>query len=107
MPKVGARVADEHLAAARESIALEGEIAKKLKARLDELAAKELSTAQRNVATSAGIHTSRARELQGDVATPHKVVRDANEVMRKLIARGVVIEGEAEEIQPPELEEGD
>ena len=36
------------------------------------------------------------------MATPHKLMRDADSVMRKLEARGVVIEGEAEEIEPPD-----
>lgn len=92
LPVVGAVVADEHMALARRNNQLEDEIADQLKEKLLDLPPKELSTALRNVAVSSGVHTDKARLLQGDYATPQKPQKTADEIMRELEAEGLKLE---------------
>ena len=112
LQQVGARVAEAHTARSVSSMQLENELDEELlQGKMKELKPKELSdltSAKRNLATSAGIHTSRARELQGDLATPSQTERSGDEVLRRMEAMGMlVVDGEAEEIPPPELPEGE
>lgn len=89
LPKIGAEVADEHMQIARESNDLEREATKRLRGQLDELPARELANVQRNAAVSAGIHTDKARDLQGDFSTPPTIDRSHEEIVRELEAEGV------------------
>lgn len=96
---IGAEIASEHAALAHRNNEVEIEAVEKLKEKLPELDAKDLPNAVRSIATASGIHTDKARLLQGDYATPSESTRSAEEIMRKLKSRGMVIEAEATEEQ--------
>lgn len=109
LPKVGAQVADEHMELARKQLEIAGALADRLKAEGKDLPIRDVANAMRNADVGAGIHTEKARDLQGDFGTPSKAMRSADEILRKLQSIGVIVEGTAEEIEPdrPALPGGD
>lgn len=96
LPQVGAEVADEHMAFARRQIRMADKLADRLEKESDDLPLRDVPAAMRNASVGAGIHTDKARDLQGDFGTPHKLVRSASEVLNALKGRGVMIEGSVE-----------
>lgn len=90
VPKVRLRASEDHMAMAARLMDLEGELLEKLKEKADELPAKEVSTALRNVSTSGAIHVDKAQVLSDQ---PTEIRRlDTGEVLRKLSSRNMRLE---------------
>lgn len=104
LPEVGARVADEHMDLARTANGIAGEMLQRMKGQIGEIPARDLPGGIRNVSTTAGIHTDKARDLAGDYSTPNKTTRELPEVLRalkdKLGLEVEVIDAEAVEETP-------
>lgn len=102
-PKVKARMADAHTDLAERLAALEHSTIDELEHEVKELSGKDKAALLRNVAIAGAVHIDKAALLNGD---PTSIIgkRELPEIFRALAAKGVsvnVIEGEAEEIEPP------
>jgi hypothetical protein len=102
VPKLKARLADVHTDLAQRLAELESKAIDDLDANLDELSAKDKANLIRNSAIAGGIHQDKAAVLRGEASSiiGH---RELPEIVRALAAKGVVIEGTAEEVTPPQL----
>jgi hypothetical protein len=108
LPQVGAKVADEHMDLARKQLGGAAMLAERLIKEGKDLPIRDVAGAMRNFDVGAGIHTEKARELQGDFETPNKTNKTAAELLRALQARGVgVLDGEATEEPIEQLPQGD
>jgi hypothetical protein len=103
MPKLNAQLAEQHTQLVRANMELEDELRKKITEQKDEIPARDLPGALRNVSTSTGIHSDKARLLRGE---PTQIVqsKDAAELQRALEAHGFVISLGPQDVQ--ELPEG-
>lgn len=102
VPKLKARLADVHTDLANRLAELESKTIDDLNANLDELSAKDKANLLRNVAVAGAVHVDKQQLLRGE-ATSIIGKRELPEIVRALAAKGVVIEGTAEEVTPPEL----
>jgi hypothetical protein len=68
LPSIRRQAADMHAASAAKRMELADEISEKLKEKLPELDAKDLSTAMRNTDVGAGIHSQNAEKLNEQTA---------------------------------------
>lgn len=90
VPKVRLRASEDHMALSARLMETEGKLLTRLESTIEELPPKEVSTALRNVSTSAAIHVDKAQVLSDQ---PTEIRRlDAGEVLRKLGSRGMRIE---------------
>lgn len=104
-PKIKARMADAHTDLAERLAALEHSTIDELEEEVRELSGKDKAALLRNVAIAGAVHIDKAQLLNGD---PTSIIgkRELPEIFRALAAKGVkvegvVIEGEAQEIEPP------
>jgi hypothetical protein len=97
LPVVGAAVADKHMALADRQIDLASELAERLSKEAGDLPIRDVPGAMRNASVGAGIHTDKARDLQGDFATPPTPTRTSAELLRELAAEGMVLNGDVED----------
>jgi hypothetical protein len=102
LPRLNAQLAEQHIELVQSGMKLEQVFRAKIATALDkdELPARDLPGGLRNVATSIGIHSDKARLLRGE---PTTIVRhdDPLAILRSLRAKGVdveIIDGEAEEV---------
>jgi hypothetical protein len=106
LPRVQRAAAEQHMELATRNMELEGKLLDDLDEKRHELAARDISTAARNVAVGTGIHTEKSQLLNDQPTEIHKN-RDASDVLRLLKARapGLFIEGtvESEEDVEPAL----
>ena len=89
LPQVGAKVADEHMALARKQLHGAEMLADRLIKEGKEIPIRDVAGAMRNFDVGTGIHTEKARELQGDYETPAKH-QSAADILRSLAAKGIV-----------------
>jgi hypothetical protein len=90
VPKVRLRASEDHMALSARLMDTEGKLLTRLESTIDELPPKEVSTALRNVSTSAAIHVDKAQVLSDQ---PTEIRRlDTGEVLRKLGSRGMRLE---------------
>ncbi len=82
MPRLKAEMADEHSALAHRGMEVEHKLLDRLEAEADDIPARDLPGAIRNVGVGAGIHTDKARDLRGD---PSMVVRRETRSVEELI----------------------
>ena len=87
LPHVRAQAAEEHRDLARRNMEVEALVVDQLKGKVSELDARDLSTASRNLATGAGIHTQRAEEADGLLPENTGKGMDTSEILRKLGSR--------------------
>lgn len=90
LPRVRRKAAEQHMDLSARLMEVEGELLEKLKEKQDELPAKEVSTALRNVSTSAAIHVDKATILDQDEGQAPPL--DAESLLRKLGSRGMRVE---------------
>jgi hypothetical protein len=103
LPQVRAQAADEHRELAALAMDAERKLAQAMGKRVSEIPPRDLPGAVRNAATSAGIHTQRAEEMDTD-APAIRVSADFGGLLAELKTLGVeVIEGDAEEIEGTEV----
>ena len=103
-PRIQARMADIHMDLAERLTSLEHATIDELESEMSELSGKDKAALLRNVAVAAAISVDKARLLSDQ---PTAIVkRELPEIFRALAAKGVkvegVIEGEAEEVSPPQ-----
>ncbi len=106
LPRIRAEAAEQHMRLAEHQASVAGKMTERLEQEIDDIPARDLPGGIRNVTTAAAVHTDKAAVLRGEasVVVEH---RDASEVIRALKAKGVIIEGEAEEIPEAQLVEGE
>jgi hypothetical protein len=110
LPRVQAAAAERHMELMDQNMNLEAKLLEDLDGKRHELAARDISTAARNVAVGTGIHTEKAQLLTGQPTSINKF-REAGDVLRLLKNRapGLFIEGtvESEEtVEQPVLTDG-
>jgi hypothetical protein len=97
LPRLNADLAEQHTALAQAGMDLEDELRRKIVEQQAEIPARDLPGALRNVATSTGIHSDKARILRGE---PTQIVehKDPLALLRSLRSKGVevVIEHDVE-----------
>lgn len=91
MPRIRARAAEQHMELADRGMQLEHKVLEKLDSEVDEIPARDLPGAARNIATGAAIHTDKASVLRGE---PTQILarHDIAEVTRSLRAKGIELE---------------
>lgn len=87
LPLIRAQAADEHIELAKLSMEAERLIAERLATKVDEIPARDLAGAGRNLAVSAGVHTQNA-QLLNDQPT-QRVSVDLAGTLKELKAMGV------------------
>jgi hypothetical protein len=100
-PRIKARMAETHDDLVTRLTALEHATLDELELELKDLSGKDKAALLRNAAVSAAIHQDKSQLLKGEAT--QIVKRELPELLRALQAKGVVIEGVAEEITPPPL----
>lgn len=101
-PKIKARLADTHTDLAERLASLEHATIDELETEIAELSGKDKAALLRNVAIAGAVHVDKAQLLKGEATAIVK--RELPEIFRALAAKGVVIEGVAEEVpNPPSL----
>jgi hypothetical protein len=106
LPRIRGEAAEQHMRLAEQQATVAGKMTERLEREIDEIPARDLPGGIRNITTAAAVHTDKAAVLRGEASTITEH-RDASEVLRALRARGVVIQGMAEEIPDAELVEGE
>jgi len=110
LPAIRQRAAERHMEAAEASMDASAEVLQRLRGQINEIPARDLPGALRNIDTSTGIHRDKARELRGEanlITTTDK--RDLKQVLRALKGKGLganveVIDAQVVEEKPAELE---
>ena len=105
LPEIYAEVGDEMVELLRAQNEAERELTARTREVTPELEPRDVDGALRNVAVAKGINTDKARLMHGEPTEVHEV-RSAAEILAAMRRRGW-IEGEAEEVEPAKLEEGD
>jgi hypothetical protein len=98
-PRIKARMADTHDDLATRLASLEHQTLDELEKEVSDLSGKDKAALLRNTAIAAAVHTDKAQMLRGEATVIVK--RELPEIFRALAAKGVVIEGVAEEVTPP------
>jgi hypothetical protein len=101
-PDIKARMADVHTDLANRIAMLESKTVDALDAELADLNPKDKANLLRNAAVAGAVHVDKAQLLRGEAT--HIVRRELPEIFRALAAKGVVIEGVAEEIPQDQRE---
>jgi len=104
LPRVREAGAEMYMAFAKDQAQYAQDFMADAHRRRDDMEARDLSGASRNAAVAAGIFTTKAAELRGDPSLIVEHRRPMEEIVRALRAKGVDIEGQAEEIPFPEPE---
>lgn len=102
--RVKSRSAENHARLAERAAAVVDNLLERLEQEGHEIPISQVPTAARSIATVAGIHTDKARDLRGDPTVIQHQRLDWNALQRSLQAKGVevVIESTAEEITEAE-----
>ena len=106
LPRLREFLAEKHTAAAERYLRLEQRVADRIEETLEEIPARDLPGASRNLAVSGAVHVDKAQLLRDQ---PTSVVqhRSVEEIERELRAHGVeIIDGFAEEVEVEQLAEG-
>jgi len=102
-PRIKARMADTHDDLATRLASLEHQVLDQLEQEVADLSGKDKAALLRNSSIAAAVHTDKAQMLRGEATVIVK--RELPEIFRALGAKGVavnVIEGQAEEVTPPQ-----
>ena len=107
LPRLREFLAEKHTAAAERYLRLEQRVADRIEDTLEEIPARDLPGASRNLAVSGAVHLDKAQLLR-DQPTTVVQHRSIEEVERELRAHGVeIIDGFSEEVEAvEELSEG-
>lgn len=90
LPDIRAAAAEKHMAQAEREIEVSREALERLAGKLDELPARDLPGAVRNLDTGAAIHRDKAAMLRGEATViTGKEPRDLKQVIRALKSKGV------------------
>lgn len=102
LPRMKGKLIDSHADLAQRLADMESEATTLLEGKLDDMNGRDLAILLKHIATASAIHTDKMRLLRGEATSI--VRRELPEIMRALEAKGLVIEGTAEEIPAaPEL----
>jgi hypothetical protein len=108
LPKIYARVAAEYEGLIRKGIDVQNQILDRLREEVPNLAPKELPGAWKNTSISTAIATDKMSHLRGEPSTivvhEHRSLKDVDEDLTRLLKRVGWIDGEAQEINPAQLE---
>jgi hypothetical protein len=109
LPQVGAQVADEHMDLARKQLDGANLLADRLIKEGAELPIRDVAGAMRNFDVGSGIHTEKARELQGDFETPGKPQKPEHvlRALREKLGLPPTIDAQAVEVPIEELPGGE
>jgi hypothetical protein len=103
LPKIQQRAAEQHMGIAEAGMEVQEKMLTRLGKESGNLEIKDVSTASRNLAVTVGIHAEKAQLLAGE---PTQIVhRSADEVLRALKAKGVLIDQEPPVIEAEVIEE--
>lgn len=109
LPKLKKRLAEKHLALAERQMGVEHKLTDRLQESLEEIPARDLPGAIRNVGVDSAVHTDKGRDLLGDSANvnPHgksfeELLRELATVAPWLVKRAETVDGESWEIEIPE-----
>lgn len=101
-PRAREWAAERHMALADEHMEINRSLLERLRGTVEDIPARDLPGAVRNVSTAAAIETDKAQLLAGQPTV--RVERSVSEIVAKLKARtGWDLEVEAEEVAAPEL----
>ena len=98
-PVLRARAAEEYMARAEVSRRIEEAIDAQLIERLDQIPARDLPGAKRNVATAGAIATDKAAQLRGEATTIVEHRKDMREIARSLNAKGISFDLDADAVE--------
>lgn len=102
LPRMKGKLIDSHADLAQRLADMESEATTLLESKMEDMNGRDLAILLKHVATASAIHTDKMRLLRGEATSI--VRRELPEVMRALEAKGLIIEGTAEEIPTaPEL----
>ncbi len=101
LPRIKDAAQEMHMDLAARAASIEQQFLDRIENELPEIPARDLPGGLRNVSTTSGIHTDKARDLRGD---PTSVIehRSFEQLVAAMRAKGITVdfdlEGEAEEI---------
>lgn len=99
LPRIQQRIAQRSEELADAEADLEWDAIDRVREELRNMSPKDAAGALRNIATARGISVDKARVSRGDPTQVVEHRRSPEEILRKLVAKGIVVlEGEAEEL---------